>query len=250
MTRQTPTTTLYDIADALPYVELLTTSRAPHSGAQGSGGTLSRPPMRLDVIDLLDTVHATLAAWVRDAHEAGHVTDADDWPADNATAMCLWLAGHDEILVHHPARREYTDEVEHLWRQVRSTIGERPPRRPHCIGSVDGQLCGNPLEGRRAPREGERPESDGSVGAEVLEQWTWCKCSACGATYTFDAALRRLGQLQRLTIPQFCAETGAVERTMRWRLQQLGIEPVGRLRGAPTYLRDDLVRVSLAAQVA
>lgn len=225
------TAQLAEITDLLPYLPLMTTTRNPLDGEPRHAMPGSRPPLKLDPLILQDEAHAVLASWVQLAHDE-HLVDADDYPADYTLALSLWLQRHAPTIEAHDAGDDFRSEVNHLWRRIKRATGERIQRRPHCTTIVDGQRCGNRVTGINA---------DGHE-TEIMEHWAWCMCKACGMTYTFDAALKRLGQLQNLTIPQYAAETGIPERTLRRRAWLL--TPVGRIGPNPTYARTDLDGVS------
>lgn len=237
---------LHQIADWLPLLHLMRTSspplttlgserRKPTDPAPPPGSerypTFTGPsvvPVRLATVDLQVEAHATLGSWVRMIIEDG-LTD-DDWPNDTTLGLVWWLVGHLDVIEHHPAADEFADEVRSLWARIRNAVGERPPRRPRCTRVVDGGHCGERVQGR---------DIDGEV-TDLVEHWTWCECPGCGATYTFDAALRRLGQLQDMTLPQYAAEHGIELRGLQRRVAALGLVPSGRVGRHPVFSRVDL----------
>lgn len=223
---------LRQLADDLPLLALCATTRPPQTSEGMRVPPGPRAPLSVDVLDLQSEIHAVLGGWVRVCHE-DDLVDADDWPADFTLALCLWLASTADLLAHHEAADEFADEVADLHRRVRRAIGETPPRPLRCTRVVGEQHCGGRITGI---------DSDGRE-TEVREHWRWCKCRDCGQTYTFDAALRRLGVLQRLSVPQYAAEHGLPVRTVsRW-VREDGLSHSGRLGANPIYDRDDLDRV-------
>lgn len=235
---------LHKIADWLPLLALMTTSAPPLSilnadrtppteppppPNSGRYPTFTGPgstPIRLGTIDLQNDVHAGLGTWVRLAIEEC-LTD-DEWPHDSTLALCWWLIRNIDALAAHEAAEDFHAEVRSLWVRVRSAVGERPPRRPRCTRVVDGHHCGAKVIGM---------DIDGAA-TDVLEHWTWCACPACGSTYTFDAALRRLGQLQRQTIRGWADELGVLPDTLTKRIERAGVAPDGRdHRGRRLYDR-------------
>lgn len=207
---------LEQVADWLPLLHLMRTSRPPQAQVGPRPAPGSRPPLNVDAVDLIERVHATLASWVQLAMEEG--LTSDDWPADNTLAVCLWLARNAHVLDEHMAGDEFAAEVHDLWKRVRRAIGEREPVRPRCTTVVDSQHCGAKVVGI---------DTDGAE-TDVLEHWTWCRCPACGATYTFDAALHRLGQLQTQTVNGWARELGIKPDTLTKRLDRAGIMPDGQ----------------------
>ena len=213
------------IADAAPLVALLTTSRSPHHGPGRPSPVDERAPVRVGPVALLEDVHATLTAWVRLVVEEANV---DVWPADHIPACCVWLAGHVDWLAAHPAGGEFRSEIGRCWRRMRGAIGERPATPPKCT------TCRCEVYGY---------DTDNHA-TEDQAAWRWCACPACGATYTFDAALRMLGRLQALTVPQYAEECGVEERTLRrWVKADPLIRGIGQARGGPVYAREDLAAI-------
>lgn len=224
---------LGEIADLLVYLPLMVDTRNPLEGDARRRGPRSRPPLNLEPIDLSDETHAILTSWVHLAHEE-QLAEPDDWPADNSLACCLWLQRHNDALCDHEAADEWRAEIRTLWRRVRWAVGERTPKRPRCTAVHDTQRCNNLVDGINA--DGDR--------TEVMEHWTWCRCPACGATYTFDAALRRLGQLQTQTLQAWAAELGIESNTLRMRLDRAGFLPDGYdHRHRRLYDRETIKRV-------
>lgn len=247
----TTTTELRDLADWLPLLGLMRTSRPPLGVLQSERRAAPPPPdpagsgrypwaidstpapVRLGTIDLEVDARAILSGWVRLAIEEG--LTSDDWPADNSTAMTLWLHRNAHLLDEHMAGGEFADEIHTLWYRIRNAIGERPARRPRCTRVVDGQHCGWRVQGI---------DSEGEV-SDLVEQWTWCRCPGCGATYTFDAALQRLGQLQSQTLRQWAVELGHEYDALRKRVQRAGLIPDGRdRRGQALYDRATVALVT------
>jgi len=213
------------IADAAPLVALLTTSRSPHHSPGRPAPVDERAPIRVGPVALLEDVRATLTAWVRLVVEEG---DGDEWPADHIPACCVWLTGHVDWLAAHPAGGEFRSEIGRCWRRMRDAIGERPATPPKCT------ICRCEVDGY---------DTDNHA-TEDQAAWRWCACPACGATFTFDAALRMLGRLQALTVPQYAEECGVEERTLRrWVKADPLIRGIGQARGGPVYARADLAAV-------
>lgn len=129
---------LEQVADWLPLLHLMRTSRPPQAQVGPRPAPGSRPPLNVDAVDLIERVHATLASWVQLAMEEG--LTSDDWPADNTLAVCLWLARNAHLMDEHMAGDEFAAEVHDLWKRVRNAVGERPPREMHHACTQ----CGNP----------------------------------------------------------------------------------------------------------
>ena len=219
------------IAEAAPMVALLKTTRSPPEGERGRSVPGPRLPLHDGQVALLDDVHATLGAWVRLVVDEG---GADEWPADHIPALCAWLRRVLPWLLAHPAADEFADEVGKCWRRMRYAIGEKPPRRIRCTG------CRTPVLGH---------DVDGAT-TDVVEAWRWCSCPGCGMTFTFDAALVMLGRLQDLTVPQYADEAGVHERSLRRWVIRSGMPTTGRVRGGPTYARDDLAALVARMRLA
>lgn len=218
---------LEQVADWLPLLHLMRTSRPPQAQVGPRPAPGSRPPLNVDAVDLIERVHATLASWVQLAMEEG--LTSDDWPADNTLAVCLWLARNAHLMDEHMAGDEFAAEVHDLWKRVRNAVGERPPRRPRCIRVLDGQHCGHVLDCM----------DEGGEASDVPEEWRWCACPGCGMTYTFDAELRRLGKLQGLTLAEWAAELGIRSTTLRMRLERGKVRPdVLDAKGRKLYFED------------
>lgn len=136
----TTTTELRDLADWLPLLGLMRTSRPPQedAGVRVSRSADPQAPLRLETLDLEAEVHGVLVSWVRLAIEEG--LTSDDWPADNALACCLWLHRNAHLIDEHAAGAEFVDEVHGIWRKMRRAVGEWEPRTMRHACS----RCGNP----------------------------------------------------------------------------------------------------------
>lgn len=245
---------LHQIADWLPHLSAMLTSSPPLTvlssertppneppAPDGSGAypSMTGPglaPVRLSVVDLQQDMHGTLSGRVRVAIEDG-ITD-DDWPSDTLLGLTWWLIRNADAMEHHEAGQGFADEIDVIWRRVRAAVGERPPRRPRCTRIVDGQACGARVDGH--DEDGQR--------TGIIEHWRWCSCPACGETYTFDAALQRLGQLQTMTLQQWADEYGVDRGVLKMRLHRLGLRADGD-GGRYTRALMDLHRDALTSPV-
>ena len=230
----TPREMLRDIADA---ALLLTTTMPGAEGGASSGATL-KPPMHLHVLDLVTEAHGILIGWVRVCVEDGLArpewpTEGCDEPppADDTPSVCWWLSRRVDRLQCHEAADDFFDELLYLHRKVMPLVGERLAVTPPC------PQCGTRMAGMAA---------DGAP-SDQPEEWRWCRCPGCEAEHTFDAGLKRLAQLQKLTLPQWAEETGKPLRTVQWQVKRLQLRPVGSVKGRRVYSREDLVRSLLAA---
>lgn len=224
---------LTELADMLRYLPLMRTTRTPGVEPVCRHNPDPPAPVSLPILDLETQARAVLTGWARILHDDCAL---DDWPDDDLSAIAGWLADHATLLDTHEAARSARDELRDLHREVRLALGERGPRRPRCVRIIAGQACATPLVGVTV---------DGDTTTDVT-RWSWVKCPACGQTYTLDAGLKRLGQLQHATLQQWADEHGVPRRTVAYRVKTAGIRPIGRRGrgGEALYLVDDLRRVA------
>lgn len=142
-------------------------------------------PMRLDVVDLLDTRHGrcgrgrafsddlhgavgALIGWVRVVAEDRRVTQ----PRGTVPAMAAFLLRHLAWIGEQIWVDDFTLEVRQLHRQLAAAVGVQPPLPVgRCGAVVDGECCGGPLW----------PDHVGGV-----------HCGSCGDRWS-SATLARLG---------------------------------------------------------
>ncbi|MEV4739808.1 hypothetical protein [Streptomyces sp. NPDC049555] len=109
-------------------------------------GMTPAAPLRLDVLDVITTVTATLDSWLRDWHE--HLSwDAPAYRTDPLTEAAAALCTNTPWAVErHPAVAEFATEVAELHRTVTGLLdpAKRARRIGHCPApGVDGQQsCG------------------------------------------------------------------------------------------------------------
>ena len=166
---------LRDILDWAAILPALLTRRAP-TGDTSRGGRPSpgsRPPVRLDVLHVLDTRtrvagdDAEDRAWhdrMASDHRQGILPDLWQWcrlieaeamhsrpePPDELpeqptlAGVVDWLTRHTPWAVEQPWAGEYVADVDWWWRKLREAVGEADTASP-----VPCSRCGEPLEQRR-----------------------------------------------------------------------------------------------------
>jgi hypothetical protein len=153
-------TAIPDLYALLPtFIHHGTTDRNPDSKATKAANAPA--PMRLDIIDLLDTRHArkwlgtdhtdnqrgtlgTVAGWANTIRDERHLKT----PAPTTVAQaCDLLATQMLWLIEQPWAHEAHAELKTLHRELSDAIGDYRPRpvgRCH-VDNEDGEPCGGPL---------------------------------------------------------------------------------------------------------
>lgn len=219
--------------------------------ARGVRQAHSRPPANLDAIDCLRVADPDawghghlweLAQCSRVALDAvaenGDVDQLPPLPRPTTwVGECGWLLAtraHWESCADEADIAFIDDTVATIWRDLRRLVRAPRPLRVSCVRVLGTMRCGGRIMGRDQEN---RDTAD-------LARSAWCYCVHCGQTYTYDAEIKRLGQLQRLPLSAWAAEFGVPVETLRKRVNRLGLKPDATDRnGRKLYDRESVSRL-------
>ena len=215
------------------------TEKPADTGGGSSGKPASKPPMRLDVVHLVDErekplwwgedpraadlqdrygVTWSLHAWSRivweEQPEAAFLAEAPTTETEAAYLLDAW-----PWIGQQPWSDEFCDDVNALARKCRAGLGIRPELRLSC------RYCRDVVQ-----------PVDAKHDVTTWEACAYGLCRGCGRDYPLGPALAALGQVQDpMTLKSIAEATSLPERTLRRWCDVGAIKPApdsaGRRRG-------------------